>query len=533
MPDDYTLQRRVEVARAVAEMRASRGLLDYLNHVVINKVPEPKKFAEVAEPWQWQLAKTYAPRLDWLAGNQAEETGAKCFWFTLPRGHDKTGSIGRAMNYLLRFSKRPLELVVGARDKDQAGIILQSMKTERTLNPFLKPLDFDKWEVTGPGGRMRVLAADAPSVYGETLDFMLMEEPTHWTRPDLFNALWSGRHKRPGACFMVLSNAGEKGTWQWDTLQIAKSSDIWHVWEAPERVQLASWMTTAEVAETRKFLPPGLARRVIDNVWIDANEEKGWVTYAEALQCLDTSLLPCFSGDQAVHYFAGIDYGPKRDRTALVILHREGDASVVVDHLTVWQGSPDQPVQIKAVDDWIDNVAIRQFNADLVVDPYQMEASIQKYEHVHKVIRFEPRGGKSNYELAENLRSLIVNQRLRYPLGAGTLTLPNGQVETLTQELSEVVACPTSYGYRIDTPSKKTKDRRTVHDDRTVALGMASLLAIRDQIGGVDRRAEKSPTVRGGGVAAAQRAALALDRGEGWGLYGGEAFGLVDWREVL
>ncbi len=421
-------------------------------------------------------------------------------------------------------------MAVGAKDKDQAGIILNSMKLERDLNPFLKPLSFDKWEVTGPGGRMRVFASDAGGVMGETLDLVLLDEVTNWLKPDLFHTLMSGREKRPGSPFIVITNAGEKKTWQWDQLQISKASKRWFVWESPEGQHLAEWMSADAIHELKSRMPPGMGRRLFDNVWTDPSEESGWVTYAEALACLDTSLQPVFASDPSVRYFAGIDYGPKRDRTVLVILHRENDTDVYVDHMTVWQGSKDAKVQVKAVESWIDAVALGQFHADLVVDPYQMEAVIQKYEHVNRVVAFEARGGKSNYELAENLRSLIVNQRLHYPPGAGSLTLPNGQIETLTNELSEVIAYPTSYGYRIDTPTKQTKDRRTVHDDRTVAIGMAALEAIRDQTGGVEKT--RSTVFRQPTVTDAERAALALDRGEGWQFGWGQNFGEVDWREA-
>ena len=527
------LSRRIEVARAVAERNSGRGLLDYLGHVIVNSVPEPRRFSEVAGDWQWQIAQTYAPRLDWVAGlRDSPGDVPESFWFTLPRGHDKTGAIGRAVNFLLRFSKRHLEMAVAASDKEQAGIILNSMKLERNLNGFLDPLDFDKWEVTGPGGRMRVFSADAPSAQGETLDFVIFDEITAWKKPDLYYILLSGREKRPGSPLVIITNAGEKKTWQWDQRIIAANSPNWFLWESPERTHLAQWMSEAKVRELRAMLPPAMAARLYDNRWTDPGEENGWVSYAEALACQDHSILPVFKPDSRWRYFAGIDYGPKRDRTVLTIVHREGDNELFVDHMTVWQGRPDAPVQVKAVEGWIDSVAVGIFHADLVVDPYQMASVIQKYEHINRVVPFDSRGGKANYDLAQNLRSLVVNRRLHFPAGCGSLQLESGQIETLVDELSEVVAYPTSYGYRIDTPTKLTKDRRTVHDDRAISLGMAALEAMGDFTAGENLPAKKLVESRPQ-VTAAQRARLALDRGDGWGLFGGANIGATDWRESL
>lgn len=108
---------------------------------------------------------------------------------------------------------------------------------------------------------------------------------------------------------------------------------------------------------------------------------------------------------------------------------------------------------------------------DLVFDPYQMEGLAQSYELHQPVIRFEARGGKSNYQMAENLRSLVANRMIAWYAGAGTLIV-DGKKETLVDEMAGLVVRPMSYGYRFDHEAK-------FHDDRTVAIGMASLHAMQ------------------------------------------------------
>ena len=61
----------------------------------------------------------------------------------------------------------------------------------------------------------------------------------------------------------------------------------WDVYESPPRVQLASWLDMAALASLRKTLPAGLAKRVIDNIWIDPGEESGFLTREDVAACED------------------------------------------------------------------------------------------------------------------------------------------------------------------------------------------------------------------------------------------------------
>jgi hypothetical protein len=533
---DLSESRRViEVARALARAESGAGLLPYLDHILVDCVPQSKRFKECADEWQWALAREYAPRLDWLAGivpTVAKGT-PQSFWYQFPRGHDKTGAIGRALNFLLQFSRRPLRMGVAAADADQAALVLQSMKREKDLNPdILKDLTFTRSGADGPGGNLVVLTADAPSAFGLTLDLLLLDELTSWKKRDLFDVLFSGREKRPGMATFIFSNAGIQRTWQEDLWKTAQNDPTFRCWSSPPGVWLASWMNREAVERMRKFLRPAEARRVIDNLWIDPSEESGFVTHSEVIACLD----PTVSADSGkpvsgVSYFAGIDYGPKRDRTALAILHREEDNKIVIDRLDVIQGTPERPVRIEIVEKWIDTVALGLYRADLVVDPYQMEATIQKYEHNHRVERFEARGGKSNYALAECLRSLIVHRRLKFGPSHGMLVLADGRIESLADELSRLVLKPTAFGYRIDTQAKTENGQPLFHDDRAVAVGMAALAALRDPTSGKVVKVDETDRQRLERIASDR----AFRGSQGWRLFGmdGRVGGTSGWREAV
>lgn len=446
-----------------ARRSASTGALSYLQHVLIDRAGEPTPYRVAAEPWQWGLAARLAPAVDRVVGVRKEYTGPRCFWLTLPRGHDKTGLIGRLCSYALCFSRTPLRAVAAAADKEQAGLIAEFMAAEARLNPWLEELmKFGNWSVEGrdTGSKLRILAAEEKSSYGLKEDFMVLDELTHWGKRGLWDTVVSGREKRPHAVLIVITNAGLLRTWQRDVFEEVKQDPDWYVYEAPG--QLATWMSREKIDRLRRLVPAPLARRLYDNVWIDPTVEAGFVTRGEAEGCVDGSLAYRERGNPAHQYVASIDYAPVRDRTALAVGHEE-NGEVVIDRLQVVQGSKDRRVPIQLVEAWIDEVRQNFFNPTLVVDPYQMESTIQRYEGTLQVERFEARGGKTNYELANTLRGLVISNRLKVYPNAGSL-LVDSRVEDFVDELSSVLLRNTSYGYRIDTQGSQ-------HDDRVIAVG--------------------------------------------------------------
>jgi len=222
------------------------------------------------------------------------------------------------------------------------------------------------------------------------------------------------------------------------------------------------------------MLPRGFARRVIDNVWIDPAEDADFLTRSEIEACIlrgqENNLVYAAAGKKGIRYVVGVDYGPRRDRTALSVVHLSGDVCVV-DRLDVWQGRPEYPIAIERVEDWIRDVNVKFHSPVLVIDPYQMEGTAQEFEGRQEVVRFEARGGKRTYEMAEHLRTLVSNTRLVWYPDAGALPV-NGRLESFGDELLGLVLKITPYGYRFDHTAN-------FHDDRVVSVGMAALEAAR------------------------------------------------------
>jgi len=450
---------------------------------VIDSRPDAKKYVELAEPWQWMLMDMVTPAIESVSGIPAARNykGPRNFWLTLPRGHDKTSSIGRLMSWLLAFSPRTISAVCAAADRDQASILAEFMQKEAQLNPWLyKRLSFQNYVVKSTWralhtNTLKVLAADAFGTFGLTNEVVVCDELTHWGSRDLWDVLQSGRNKRPDSIFIVITNAGIIGSWQWEALQavkqLEKTTGSWKTYEAPG--PLASWQSGKNLEEQKAILPPMLARRVLLNEWIDPSEDCGFVTRLQAQKCenigRELALKKNDKGSEGVRYYAGIDYGPVKDRTVCTVIHQREDGLIVVDKMDVWQGSRQSRVKIEAVEEWIEDVRKSFPNTLFVIDPYQMEGTIQKYEGLCRIERFEARGGKSNYEMAQALRQTIINEKIAWYSGAGDLTsMVNGnlKIHTLVDEFAELITKVVGFGYRMDhLPSG--------HDDRCVSLGMA------------------------------------------------------------
>jgi hypothetical protein len=502
------VRRQVEVAHQLAQRASATGYLAYLDHVVID-APVPGRFADLAYPWQWGDARLLAPALESVSRFDRGYAGPRNFWFTRARGHDKTTSLARAGLWLLAFSQRRVKWAHAASDGDQAALLVQAMERQIELNPWLKArVTVAKRGATGCRGSLDILTSDSSSAFGDLPDLTSVDEITWWKKEDLWGPLWSARDKRPHALVWVITNAGVLDSWQHKLVELAKrNANGWHVWDEPRR--LPTWMNEADIQENRKLLPRGLAKRVFDNLWIDAAEESGFLTREEVAACealgRDLGLSFQLRGRPGVEYVLVVDYGPTKDRTALAVMHQEPGGRVIVDRLDVWQGSREEPVQISRIHQWIEEQRSAFGQVRLVLDPYQMEGTAQHYEMHVPTHRHEARGGKGNYAMAECLRTLVINRQIAWYPGAGVLVV-EGRQETLADEMAGLVLRPMSYGYRFDHEAGK-------HDDRTVCLGMGALVLLHQMapVAFVSPPALELPK---------PKPAILRARGTDWGLWG-------------
>lgn len=483
----------------VAAKHAERGYLSFLDHVVVDAQPTKLPFSRIAESWQWERADRSAGAVDHLCGIRADYSGPRSFWEEYHKGSDKTHEDARQLLYILGWSRRALNCYVCAGSEDQAALITTAMKGICRDNRWIA----ERVEVAtltargASGSTLTVLPKNAYSGQGIFPDYVVASEITHWQH-DGGQRMWEfvleSVNKRPHCVLKVETNAGLKGGWQWAERERVRVSRFWGFYAAPVGPPLASWMDQDKIDDDSQGLTPGERDRLYRNRWVDPGEEHGYLTEAESLACRDLSLYERAVGD-GMDYYLVTDYGGVHDRCAMAVMHNPpGTNRAVVDRMDCWQGTHADRVAIdfdplrpdeRSVEQWL-TIVLRNFGgrngriAGWVLDPAQLEGLAIKYERrgvpVH---RFEYRGGKNNYRLAQLLKTSVQNRNVSWSSGAGLLppTLTeNGRTRiiedrTFERELSMLVTRPMSYGYRFDHESGR-------HDDRAVCVAMGLLFCL-------------------------------------------------------
>lgn len=470
------LELKIAKAHELARRQSARSLAAYLDHVVIDSTP-PRRWALIREPWQTTLVQPLIPAVEHACGLRPDYGGPLFFWFTLPKGHDKSSLIGRLLNWAVAFARNPIKAYAAAADKTQARIVRDAMKAEARRNLWLSErLRFNNWEVTGPGGKLEIRSSDADTASGLIPDFVVCDEITFWKSRDLYDVLLGGAGKRPHCVFVVITNAGLKGPDQWQYLlrEIARTSPAWHFYESPEGVRLASWMSEAKVAEIRKGLTPSMACRVLDNVWVDPSEtETQYLTREELAACTDLTLAERTRGDRGNTYVLAGDLAVAKDRATMAVAHRDGDR-VVLDTLEVWAASPNGRIDFDAVQAWAEQ-AVRDFRIrHAIFDNHQAEFLTQRLEKLGLAVTRYSFQGWGHTHLADNLRTLVRDGKIAWYPDAGLLRLPDGTSEDLTTELAQLVTVEQSASgmYRVD-------HRPGGHDDRYTSLALAAYAVVK------------------------------------------------------
>ncbi|MEM1060774.1 MAG: hypothetical protein AAGJ97_00450 [Planctomycetota bacterium] len=336
-----SLAAQVEAAYAVNEIDSSRSLAAYLGSVVIDCSPEPRRWADVWEPWQVEIVRPMVPAIEQVMGYRSGYDGPRHFWYTLPRGCDKTGLQGRISNGVLGFGRRPVRGAAVAADRDQARLMRDSMEAEAALNPWLaRRLNFNNYVVRGQGGSFDILSSDYESNSGRRDSLSVCDEPTTWKSRGMFDMQLSGSIKTPDSVFVVITNAGVRGSWQWDVKEQAKSDPNWHVYESPPGRHPASWLNHEDIASARSLMTTSHARRVFDNVW--TNQTDSAILSAELVEERSRPAREVLWPGEAIPrgyksgpLYLGFDVGRSQDVSAVAVFERCRDGSLPLRVLRV------------------------------------------------------------------------------------------------------------------------------------------------------------------------------------------------------
>ena len=386
-------------------------------------------------------------------------------YLELPRGHWKSGGAA-AVAIAEALLHGSTDVVVAAADREQAGIVTENVDGYLARNSVLRS-SFrrrrDEYLLPARGSRIRVIASDAPSAWGlggtHRRFRVICDELTNWASQELWVALSSATGKVKDAQTIVISNAGfdAEHSWQWKVRQTAER-ERWAYLYSPAGI-VASWIDEAWVAQMRALLPGPAFDRAILNVW--ASESGDFVTREQWRRCIDPGLKPTSHGTpHQAPYFAGLDLGLSKDRTALAIVHLDHDQHVTLDELLVWQGTRTQPVEIPTIERAVLDARRRYPRLRVTADPWQFKGSISRLHAAGVRINEFTFSAGSIAKLSSLLYELISDASLR--------VYDNQDLE---REMLGLTVLETSSGWRLD-------HRQGGYSDQAIALALAAQQAV-------------------------------------------------------
>jgi hypothetical protein len=381
-------------------------------------------------------------------------------WLERARGYSKTSDLaGMALALMVTEAPRRARLYGFGADREQAALLSDAAGGYLERTPELGgAFDVTEWKVTArhSGATLQVMASDASSTWGLRPWFVVVDELSVWEstgRPRrVWDAITSAMAKVDGSRLVTIMSAGDPGSWQYRLREHAMTDDLWyfHATLGPP-----PWADPVRVEEQRRRLLPSMFARLFECVWTEPEGRLATADDVRACVGHGGDLVP----DRRYRYVVSLDVGLVRDRTVAVVAHgeqRPRGVTVVVDRVAVWEGTRARPVDLTAVEAWVE-AACRDYRAKLVFDPYQAAHLTQRLRG--RRVRLEPFvfSSASVARLAVTIFNVLRDR---------CLDLPDD--DRLVDELCTVQLRETSPGVvRLDHDSDK-------HDDMAVTVAMAA-----------------------------------------------------------
>jgi phage terminase large subunit-like protein len=288
---------------------------------------ELRPFGESAAPSQREVIARLAPLL--MAVAKGEKPPKRGVWWEAAKGNGKDFLISLSLLYLAATAQKPLEIELGAADRDQADGMRGSANDWLHANPGLKQLvEVQNYRILGTKNKVEidVLAADATGgAHGSRPSVLVLNEATHIAKWQFAQDLLDNADKIPKCLILICTNAGFIHSEAWKLREIYRNSDRW---EFIQHCEPAPWTNPADIEEAKARNSPTRFARLWGGVWSsgagDAIEEE------DVLACIRAESGPHLERRPGWQYLSGLDIGIKRDHSSLVTLGRPPRSTVPV-----------------------------------------------------------------------------------------------------------------------------------------------------------------------------------------------------------
>lgn len=378
--------RQVEGWRTSDEIieEAKRSPVVFRNHVLIQAGPNVVKYGEALDPWQEKDLLAMDDAWAYMARVSMQKPEFQRCYLERGRGHSKTTDIAMWVIWAIMASPSMLYGYAAAASEKQAKLITKTIRQIRQLNPWVhdRILVFDGM-VKNPltGSTCEIVPANDKTTFGETPNFIVADELTHWFSEDVWTTLFSGIVKVPDAVMAVISNAGYgKGrSWQWELREKIREDQAWY-FSSLDGVQ-ASWLSAEQLQEQKRILGPKEYRRLFKNKWVTDSTDGIPDFQVERATVLAG---PAKAKEHGYDWIiAALDIGVTHDRTSLVFLGCDCQRMKLglVNHFT-WHPSDyaSGEIRIADVEETFMLERKRLGRVDAVyADNYQAIASLQQW----------------------------------------------------------------------------------------------------------------------------------------------------------
>lgn len=464
-------------ARCDIERPEETGIIAFLEEQYI--LPETRKVIKL-ERWQkdWILTPVF---YDLHEGKRKYNI----LLMGLPKKNGKS-AFGAGIALYTLFAGEPYgEIIIAANAKDQASMIIYTkVRRAVSLNYNLKRSTLILKQVLEgktTGTTIRCVAHQYETAAGLNPNLTVFDELWAFGDRRFFDEL-TLVPTRPDPLIVIVTYAGyeQKGL-LWDLYSDGmagppvvdtgdpevivrrgkKDPGMFMFWSYKN---LASWIMPSYLEGQRRRLPPEVFARLHENRWVTLGSQ--FITHddIEAMHNVPWFMQTTPRTDRHLNYIVASDIGLSHDRTARVVGHyNPDDRNIYIDNIRVWQGTMEEHVNLEEVEQDLVECANTFKARTLVIDPWQMEYTIQRLKGAYTVVPF-------NASTDTQLLSQVFVNMLR------SHRLVCYHDPMFEEELSSAIIKQTMKGWRIDHKGNRK-------NDIIIAVGMMMLEALKAQYG--------------------------------------------------
>ncbi len=415
-----------------------------------------RRFGDIMAGFQRERFAVLAP--DLVALQRQEKPPTQQHWWEATKGASKDTDLAIAVLWALMFSVRPLRIIIGAADRDQAAEMRLAANQIFNANPWLgQNLKLDRWQIARPdtGATAEIVAADIAGSHGSRPDVLILNElhAISEGRKEFALNMMDNAAKVPTGIRIIATNAGYRNTWQWQWREDARlHRDEWYFHKLD---QPAPWVTVKDLEQAQRRNSRTRFLRLWHGVWCAASGDALDQTDIEAAMTLAS---PHRSPQPGFLYGAGLDLSVKRDHSALVIVGAQiGTGRVAVAEVLAWRPLDGGKVDLRAVRDAVQAAWSKWGLVWCGYDPHQAALMAQDLEAAGVTMTEVPFVGQNLDLMASTLMQAFRGR-----------TIDLYRDPDLLDDLSRLTIEERRFGYKLTSVSDESG-----HADRAIALAIA------------------------------------------------------------